>query len=495
MSEKKDILIFLSDQHDGRVMHCAGHPVVRTPHLDALAEDGTLFENACTPCPLCVPARMSLLSSQLPMHTGVYTNKGSLHPETPTFLHALALEGYETVLCGRMHFEGDDQRHGFTKRIAGDITPTAIGSASDSQMKLGAFAPTLTEAGCLQMVGGGNSPTLEYDRYVTSQALAYLAQPHDKPQCIVVGTYGPHFPYLAPPELFEYYLERSELPPTLDLPVDTPYQRRLRDVTPEIVRAVQAAYWGMIEFEDQCIGAVRAAWNQWLADYEREGWFLYLSDHGDHAGDRGFYGKQSLYESSVRIPMIVAGTGIPAGQRIQAPVSLLDVGPTLCDAVRAHPLPGADGVSLFDSLLYGTEHPERKVITEWISNPYAHGTEYGRMVRMGEWKFISYVDYPEQDKLFRPNEDPWELNNLIHEEPHLAAMLRHAAFDGVDTAGLVQRKNLRDDGYALLAAFNRANGKQDTEMWPVTEACKEYPVNVLRTSIPLPPMFHKYLKG
>lgn len=491
MENKKDILIFLSDQHDGRIMHCAGHPVVRTPHLDALAAEGTLFENAYTSCPLCVPARMSLLSGMMPMHTGVYTNKGSLHPETPTFLHSLALEGYETVLCGRMHFEGDDQRHGFTKRIAGDITPTAIGGRSDPSQNLGEFSPTLTEVGCLQMVGGGNSPTLEYDRYVTKKALEYLSEPHDAPQCLVVGTYGPHFPYLAPPELYEYYQARSELPPTLDLTVDTPYRKRLRDTDPAIVKAAQAAYWGMIEFEDTCIGQVHDAWKNWLSKNEREGIFFYLSDHGDHAGDRGFYGKQSLYEASVRIPLIASGDGIRKGQRIHSPVSILDIAPTVCALAGAAPLPGSEGIDLSGSLQDGLENTERSVITEWISNPYAQGTEYGRMIRRGEWKYISYVDYPEQDKLFCPEKDFWETQNLLADHTEWANELHTLAFSGVDAAEIVRRKNLRDAGYNMLARFNRMHDKKNTEMWTVTDACRELPTHILRSSIPLPPMFRK----
>ena len=172
-STQPDILIYLSDQHDGRVMGCAGHPVVETPNLDALASEGTMFENAYTSCPLCVPARMSFLTGRLPVHTGVYTNRGSIPSEMPTFLHLLALAGYETVLCGRMHFEGEDQRHGFTKRIAGDITPVSIGPMAPYWERMGPMAPVMTEGGCIHAVGGGNSPVQEYDRYVIREAETY----------------------------------------------------------------------------------------------------------------------------------------------------------------------------------------------------------------------------------------------------------------------------------------------------------------------------------
>jgi choline-sulfatase len=89
----KDILIFLSDQHAGYCAGYAGDRVVRTPNLDRLAASGTVFDSAYTSCPLCVPARMSLLSGQLPSKTGIFTNDDSLASGQATFLHSLGAAG------------------------------------------------------------------------------------------------------------------------------------------------------------------------------------------------------------------------------------------------------------------------------------------------------------------------------------------------------------------------------------------------------------------
>lgn len=307
-----DILIFLNDQHDGRIQAHMGDGTVRTPHQDRLARDGMCFTQAYTPCPLCVPARMSLLTGQLPSHTGVFTNSGSIHPEMPTFLHALELAGYEIVICGRIHFEGGDQRHDFSRRIALDITPTDFGGHEQFLQALSPCGVLLTGAGCLQAVGGGNSPTLEYDRYVVSRTAAWLSQAHEKPQCFVVGTYGPHHPYIAPPEQYRYYSSRAALPENLEAEVPSYCREKPRDTSAELVRAVRAAYWGMIEFEDSRVGAIREAWDAYLVRAGRRGVFAYLSDRGDHAGEWGLYGKQTLLEPSLRIPMLFAGDGIPA---------------------------------------------------------------------------------------------------------------------------------------------------------------------------------------
>lgn len=116
-----DILLFISDQHAPQYQ-AGGQMPVDTPNLAALREQGTAFDAAYTPCPLCVPARMAMLSGLSPYHTAIFTNNDTLPQTTPTFLHAMAAAGYETVLVGRMHFIGPDQRHGFTRRVAPDFT-------------------------------------------------------------------------------------------------------------------------------------------------------------------------------------------------------------------------------------------------------------------------------------------------------------------------------------------------------------------------------------
>ena len=190
--DKPDILIFLSDQHGFRWWSLGGESVIQTPNMEALAADGMCFDSAYTPSPLCVPARVSFLTSMLPSSTGVFTNDGTIRGDRATFLHALGATGYETVLCGRMHFVGEDQRHGFTKRIMDDFTPQYWGRGGKQRTDLGRFAGTTGAMDCLREVGGGVSPVLDYDEAVIQAALDYLAEDHEKPQCIVVGTYGPH---------------------------------------------------------------------------------------------------------------------------------------------------------------------------------------------------------------------------------------------------------------------------------------------------------------
>ena len=120
--DRPNILVIMSDQHSPKVGGYAGDLVVRTPNLDRLAGRSVRFDNMYCPAPLCVPARMSFLTSRWPSDQNVWSNQCYLNSTVPTFAHHLTLAGYETVLCGRMHFEGYDQRHGFEKALVGDFT-------------------------------------------------------------------------------------------------------------------------------------------------------------------------------------------------------------------------------------------------------------------------------------------------------------------------------------------------------------------------------------
>ena len=487
-----DILIFLSDQHDGRVQAHMGDGTVRTPHRARLAGEGVTFTQAYTPCPLCVPARMSLLTGQLPSHTGVFINNGSIHPEMPTFLHALELAGYETVLCGRMHFEGEDQRHGFSRRIALDVTPTDFGGQDAFLWNLAPCGVLLTGAGCLQAVGGGNSPALEYDRYVVSQAVSWLGRDHERPQCLVVGTYGPHHPYVAPPELYQHYYDRVSLPGNLEADIPSYCREKPRDSREDLVRAVRAAYYGMIEFEDSCVGTVRAAWTDYLSRTGRKGVFAYLSDHGDHAGERGLYGKQTLFEPSLRIPALFAGEGIPANRRLRTPVGLLDIAPTIIDLAGGPPLPDCDGHSLLTALQTGEEPEAHTVISEWITSPYNYGLHYGRMARKGRYKLVHFPDFPGEDLLTAPEEDFWETENLLFQMPETAAALREESFSAVDPHRIVEEKNRRARGLAVLNRLGACRGAVNRETWRGTPDSRLLPERYVHTDVPLPLRFRPY---
>ena len=112
-SEKPNFLIIMTDEHNPFVSEPFGHPFIQTPNIQRLADRGVLFENTYCNSPLCVPSRASFMTGKYVHRIGVWDNAASLSSNEPTWAHRLNLAGYETALAGKMHFIGEDQRHGF----------------------------------------------------------------------------------------------------------------------------------------------------------------------------------------------------------------------------------------------------------------------------------------------------------------------------------------------------------------------------------------------
>lgn len=464
---QKNILIFMSDQHSPIFSSYMGGGA-RTPNLEEICKNGTVFEETYTSCPLCVPARLSMLMGKLPSKTGIFTNDDAIPERNATFLHSLVASGYETVLIGRMHFVGTNQRHGFTKRLVGDMTPVTWSRPGKKLAEeRGVFKTCYGEPSCLDVIGGGDSPVLEYDKEVINAALEYLSHDYDKPQCIFVSTYGPHFPYCAPPEIYSYYKDKVDVPESFENPPEylSPLLRaRLKDVSHETVKQARAAYFGMIEEMDRQIGVVRNAFNTFLQFSNKDGIFGYISDHGDHAGDKKMFGKKTFFEYSAKIPMIFEGIGINKGQRISTPTSIMDLGPTLCELVGTVSPPEQDGKSLVDELKGNKANMNRAVISELIDSVKGESF-YCKMVRKGKYKYITYVGYEDYDMLFNIEIDPEEKTNIAKEFPHKLEELRRIAFDGVDIEKIMRDHYNHMKSFELIKAWELAVGPNDEERW------------------------------
>ncbi len=464
---RPDLCLFFSDQHDGRIARCAGDEIVRTPNLDALAAGGTSFKNAYTACPLCVPARTALLTGHSASQTGVFTNAGAIRGDQATFLHSLAAEGYETVLCGRMHLLGPDQRRGFTRRIFPDATPNYWGYSAFGEA-LGEHGGTLGMPHCLDIAGGGGvSPVLEYDKQVIAAAIDYLSRDHDRPQALVVGTYGPHFTYQAPEEPYRYYRDRVEPPPSFsrEANYDNPtLSRRRQGADGDTARRARAAYYGMIETIDAQIGQVREAWGDYLARTGRTGVFAYSSDHGDTCGDHGIFGKQTHLEGSARIPMVFEGAGVAAGASLAGPVSLLDVSPTFCELGGATAPPAQAGLSLAGQLAAGRDQPDRAVMCEFMDRVDEQWAP-SRSVRRGDWKLVHYACDALDDLLFDLAADPDELRDLSAERPQKAAELREIALAGWEPDRVAAVHAERVAHHHILRRWTDAVQPEQSELW------------------------------
>ena len=418
--EKPNMLVIMSDQHNPHVAGHAGDPWVRTPNLDALASSGISCDRTYCGAPLCVPSRMSFLTGQFPSDLEIWTNSGLLCSSVPTFAHSLGLAGYETILCGRMHFTGSDQNHGFQHRLVGDVSGAMTGTPSEM------YEGIWSKYGCGQSyrsllpdaVGPGTATYELYDNAVTDGACEWLAQRPEgngnKPFCMVVGLLLPHNPYVCSRDLFEEYMDRLVPEAAAEADPEHPAVRALKAhrgtdrITPEMSRRARAAYYGLVTTLDRSVGKIIDSLE--AAGLRETTLLAYTSDHGDLCGEHGLWWKDSFYDGSVSVPLVWSFPGtIPPGTRLDTPVSLLDIAPTLTDFAEAPPLPAARGHSLRDMLQTGGITPD------WPAEAYAEtcalGQRPARMIRAGKWKLNVYHGY-DQVQLFNIEEDPAEMHDL-----------------------------------------------------------------------------------
>ena len=427
----RNLIVIMSDEHDPRVMGCSGHALVQTPNLDALAARGTRFANAYTPSPICVPARAAFATG-LRVHQLRHWDNAMPYTGSPRgWGHVLQQHGVRVDSIGKLHYRNDEDQAGFDHEhipmhvvgghgmVWASIRDPYVGQPPGSKRMLG------------ERIGGGESPYTSYDRAVTQRAVEWLQQAARQPQqpfMLYVGLVAPHFPLVAPQAFFERYPLHT-LPPA-KLHPSTGYRRHPwvqayadfmpnEDLfkSPEERLQAFAAYFGLVSFLDDNVGRIVAALDAaGLADTTT---VVYTSDHGDNLGARGVWGKSTLYQESVCVPMIMAGPGVDRGV-CATPVDLLDLYPTILQGCGIDDAPYRDrrpGRSLFELAAAPTE-TDRVVFSEY----HAAGSNTAAfMLRRGRFKLHYYVRF--EPELFDLQDDPEELHDLAT-DPAYADVLR-----------------------------------------------------------------------
>jgi choline-sulfatase len=246
------------------------------------------------------------------------------------------------------------------------------------------------------------------------------------PWVLFVGFVLPHPPYIAPPELYDRYpTDRVPMPPQWyaddwpSHPVLAEFRRFFdfdRPFDEETVRRLNAAYLGACTHMDRQIGRIMDTLER--LDLTENTRIIYTSDHGENRGARGLFGKFTMYEESVGVPLAMCGPGVPIGKVVRTPVSLVDCYPTVLEAVGAENPAAEDlpGESLF--ALADEDDRERAVFSEY----HALGARRGfSMLARGRYKYVHYVEAPPQ--LFDLDVDPREENDLAASPEHAAVRI------------------------------------------------------------------------
>jgi choline-sulfatase len=430
----QNLLVLMSDEHNATMMGCAGHPLAKTPNLDALAARGTRFVDAYTTCPICVPARASFATGRYVHDIEYWDNSIAYDGRVPSWGHRLQQAGVRVESVGKLHYRREEDPCGFDKQHIPMHITDGVGMIQLSIRKQfpDFVPPPRRRAAIAEAASVGESEYTRYDRRVADIATQWLREAGEtqksspktspKPWALFVSFVTPHYPLVAPKEFFDLYAVDQIPDPTYGPASGYQPHPWLADLlggsapSPQDQRKALAAYLGLVSFMDAQVGRVLAALDAaGLSDSTR---ILYTSDHGENAGKRGFWGKSNHYQEAVAIPLIVAGAGVPAGKTCATPASLTDAYPTVLDGVGlSADGDGVPGHSLFDLATKPADR-ERVAFSEYHA---AASPSASYMLRKGRFKLIYYVGF--QPELFDLEADPEEGQNLAA-RPEYAATVK-----------------------------------------------------------------------
>ena len=415
-----NLVVIMSDEHHPRAMGHAGHPFAQTPNLDRLAARGISFDAAYCNSPICVPSRASFATGRYVHELETWDNAMAYDGRVPGWGHVLQRSGHRVDSIGKLHYRNATDPTGFDRQYHPmhiyDGVGMVWGALRDNSIDFRERAGRM-----LTPIGAGTSKYNEYDDRIATEAEAWLAREaqakHDKPWVLFVGFVAPHFPLTVPQEFLDLYpvarMPKRRLHPKDGIPrhpwleqshLIHPVDDSLDDAGCALATA---CYYGLCSWIDRQVGRViTAVETSGLSDTTR---VVYTSDHGDNIGARGLWGKSTHYDDAVGVPMIMAGPDVAAGRRCRTPVSLVDMAPTILQAVGEKPSLLADDLPGRSLLEIGTEpyDAKRAVFSEY----HAFGSPTGAfMLRDGRYKLNVYVGY--QPELFDLDMDPGEERNL-----------------------------------------------------------------------------------
>jgi arylsulfatase A-like enzyme len=421
-AEKPNVLFIAIDDQNDWIGCLGGHPLVKTPHIDALARRGTLFLNAHCQSPLCNPSRTSLLTGRRPSTTGVY----GLAPwfrtldqwrDAVSLPQYLRRHGYRAYSAGKIY-------HGGYGRSKADDEFDVLGPASGVGAKP---ERKLVETPAPHpLVDWGTFPHRDEDKgdwKIASWAVEQIEAKPTEPFFLSVGFFLPHVPCYATQKWFDLYPDDETVRPAvlLDDRRDTPrfswyLHWKLPEPRLKFLREADQwnnlcrSYLACVSFVDSQVGRLTAALDE--SGLAENTIIVLWSDHGWHLGEKEITGKNTLWDPSTRVPLIFAGPGVKPGQRSRRPVELLDIYPTLIDLCGLPAKDDLEGHSL-QPLLEDADAPR-----EWPAITTHNQGNHG--IRTERWRYIRYADGSEE--LYDTQTDPHEWRNLAA-DPKLADVL------------------------------------------------------------------------
>ncbi|MBN1909500.1 MAG: sulfatase [Pirellulales bacterium] len=428
---------------------CYGEPNVKTPNIDRLAAEGLVFRRAYCQMAACNPSRCSLLTSRRPDTTTVFGNKKHFRealPDVVTLPQQFKLHGYHTQSLGKI-FHGTLRSEKHTDPVSWTVPewrPPHVQYASPEGVEvikrlyakeIKKSKRSVAELMKRKMYRGlvWEAPDVPdsalMDGQVADKAIEVLRKVKDRPFFLGVGFFKPHAPYVAPKKYFDLYkLDDIVLPKNSHLPEDVPAlahndSKEVRNyhgfpksgpVPEKTQREVILAYNACVSYVDAQIGRI-------FEQLDRLGLrdktvIVLWGDHGYHLSHNGLWGKNTNFEASARVPLIVSVPGMKsAGKRTDAMVELVDLYPTLCDVCGVPPTEGLQGAS-FAPVLEKPDRPWKTAAFTQHPRPlYDPKASMGHSIRTDRYRLTEWTG-PRLKKpvyeLYDYQTDPGETVNL-----------------------------------------------------------------------------------
>lgn len=458
-ADRPNVLFIISDDLNNS-LGCYGDSLVKTPQIDRLAQRGVRFDRAYCAFPLCGPSRNSMLTGLYPNSTGIHRNSQIFRQTIPKQLslpQVFRLHGYFVARIGKLYHynvpnsigtNGHDDPGSWEM----EINPAGV-DRTEEHPKIFTLTPGQF-GGTLSWYASPKSDAHHTDALMARDAawvLERCAQQKERPFFLALGFFRPHTPYVAPKApYFDMY-------PPQNIPLVSGVQEDQADVpkaalasakkeqdqmTDELRQQAKQAYFASISFMDTQVGQVLDALDR--LDLSRNTIVVFTSDHGYHLGEHGLWQKQSLFEESARVPLLIAAPGISKpGSVAKAPVSHVDLFPTLtrlCSVSAPGELPGqaVQGQDLTPLLQDVQQEGRGWALTQVMRTGAAarrgggNGTFFGYSLRTARWRYTEWDEGKEGQELYDHQQDPREQTNLAKSPEHsprlesLSAQLRQA---------------------------------------------------------------------
>lgn len=412
--KKKNVLLISTDHWSAHLMGCAGHPVVMTPTLDQLAADGIRFTNCHSTCPVCIPARRSLMTGMFPASHGdrVYSDHMEM-PDVTTMAQAFRNAGYQAYAVGKLHVYPQRSRIGFDDVILMEEGRYDFGEVDDYQVWLGEHGYVGTEF----LHSMGNNSYLSRPWHLPEEAHPSTWATHqmmrtikrldpNKPAFLYMSYQFPHPPLVPLQTYLDFYtMDEIDMPETLDDWMDdSVIMQLLREqavpYTQKDIRMAKRAFYAQCTHLDHQIRNVIGTLRE--CSMLKDTVIMFLSDHGDTLFDHGMVGKRTFYNGSTNVPMLISGAPVAPWRGIVSDklVCLEDVMPTLLTLCGAQIPETVEGMNMLGD--------ERR---ELLYGEIGEGRKATRMATDGRYKLI-YYPCGNVLQLFDTVKDPKEQHNV-----------------------------------------------------------------------------------